>query len=79
MTKRALTQAELLDLPVTVDLPTAGRAFGLSRDGTYDLFKRGKFPVRTVPVGRGQRVPRAELFRVLGLDPSSGQQEGAPA
>jgi Helix-turn-helix domain len=65
--KSVLTQEELLALPVTVDVVTAGRAFGVSRDGTYDLLRRGEFPVRTVKVGRSRRVPRAELFRVLGV------------
>lgn len=71
MPSNALTQEELLALPVTIDVVTAGRAFGVSRDGTYDLLRRGEFPVRTVKVGRSRRVPRAELFRVLGIiDPS---------
>jgi hypothetical protein len=68
MATRALTHDELLALPVTVDVVTAGRAFGMSRDGTYDLLRRGEFPVRTVKVGRSHRVPRAELFRVLGIE-----------
>jgi hypothetical protein len=67
MGKHLLTQEELLELPVTVDVVTAGRAFGISRDGTYDLLRRDEFPVRTVRVGRCRRVPRAELFRVLGV------------
>jgi len=71
MASTALTQEELLALPVTVDVVTAGRAFGISPDGSNDLLRRGEFPVRTVKVGRLRRVPRAELFRVLGVtDPT---------
>ncbi len=75
MPSAALSQEELLALPVTVDVVTAGRAFGISRDGSYDLLRRGEFPVRTVKVGRLRRVPRAELFRVLGVrDPTLAEQ-----
>ena len=75
MANTALTQEELLALPVTIDVVTAGRAFGISRDGTYDLLRRGEFPVRTVKVGRLRRVPRAELLRVLGVkDPTVAEQ-----
>lgn len=77
MAARALTQDELLALPVTVDVVTAGRAFGISRDGTYDLIRRGEFPVRMVKVGRSYRVPRAELFRVLGVDPEAQPSDDA--
>lgn len=70
---RGMTKAELLALPVTVDIVTAGRAFGLGRSGAYDLAARGDFPCRVVKVGRARRVPRAELLRVLGLeDETSG-------
>jgi hypothetical protein len=62
-----MTQAELLALPVSVPVVDAGRALGLSRDGTYDLLRRKAFPVRTVRVGRYTKVPRAELLRFLGV------------
>lgn len=72
-----MTQAELLALPVTVPVVEAGRAFGLSRDGTYDLLRRGDFPCRTIKVGRYTRVPRAELLRALGVvDGSAEAQAG---
>lgn len=67
MTARAMTKDELLSLPVTVDLVTAGRAFGIGRSGSYDLAARGEFPCRIVRAGRALRVPRAELLRVLGI------------
>lgn len=64
---RTMSRDELLTLPVSVPLTDAGRAFGLSRDGAYYLLKRGEFPCRTIRVGRTTKVPRAELFRVLGI------------
>lgn len=62
-----MTLEELLSLPVSVPVVDAGRAFGLSRDGVYDLLRRNEFPCRTIKVGRTTRVPRAELLRVLGV------------
>jgi len=64
---RGMSHTELLALPVSVPIQEAGRAFGLSRDGAYYLLKRGQFPCRTIRVGRTTKVPRAELFRVLGI------------
>jgi hypothetical protein len=75
----SMTLDELLDLPVSVDVVTAGRALGLGRCGTYDVLARGEFPVRTVRVGRATRVPRAELFRVLGVDDSVIRGSHTPA
>ncbi|MEU3906335.1 integrase [Streptomyces goshikiensis] len=63
----ALTRAELLALPATVDLETAGRAFGLKRSTTYTLAKRGELPVRTLRLGRALRVVTAELHQALGV------------
>ncbi|MGW6880324.1 integrase [Streptomyces goshikiensis] len=65
----ALTRAELLTLPATVDLETAGRAFGLKRSTTYALAKRGELPVRTLRLGRALRVVTAELHEALGVRP----------
>jgi hypothetical protein len=60
---------ELLSLPVSVDLVTAGRAFGLGRTKAYDLARAGEFPCRVIPVGgRKYRVPRAAIFEALGIN-----------
>ncbi len=72
MPRNQLSYEQVLALPVTVDVVTAAHALGLSRDGAYDLLRRGEFPVRTIKVGRLRRVPRAELLRVLGIDPALG-------
>lgn len=64
---RTMTVEELLRLPVTVPVVEAGRAFGLSRDGVYDLLRRDEFPCRVLRAGRARVVARAELLRVLGV------------
>jgi hypothetical protein len=44
--KDGLSRAELLALPVTVNVPTAARALGLGRPTAYELARRGEFPCR---------------------------------
>ncbi len=51
---------------LTVSIPTAGRALGLGRNGSYDAAKRGIIP--TIDCGRKKPVPTAPLRRMLGLD-----------
>jgi excisionase family DNA binding protein len=63
-----MTLAELLAMPVMVDVATAARALGLSRSTGYELARRGEFPCRVLHVGSSYRVPTAELLRVLGID-----------
>lgn len=65
-----MTQAELLVLPVAVDLATAGRAFGLGRTKAFELARSGSFPCRVIPVGNKYRVPRSAIFEALGIDDS---------
>jgi excisionase family DNA binding protein len=72
--KDGLTRAELLVLPVTVDVPTAARALGLGRSTGYELARRGEFPCRVLRVGSSYRVPTADLMRVLGIEPSTPEE-----
>ena len=65
-TTKGMTLAELLALPLIVDITTA-RALGLSRSTGYQLARRGEFPCRVLHVGSSYRVPTAELLRVLGI------------
>ena len=46
--------------------PTAGKAFGLSRNGTYEAIRRGEIP--SIRVGGRIRVPTAAARRLLTLD-----------
>lgn len=58
---------ELLALPATVNVTTAGRALGIGRDKAYELIRTGNFPVRVLSLGETVRVPTAELWRALGV------------
>ncbi|MQA04286.1 MAG: integrase [Streptosporangiales bacterium] len=66
---QGLTRAELLALPVTVDIGTAARALGLGRSTGYELARCGEFPCRVLRIRSSYRVPTADLLRVLGVDP----------
>ncbi|MFE7803984.1 hypothetical protein ACFU51_04820 [Streptomyces sp. NPDC057430] len=68
-----LTRAELLALPVTVDVETAGRAFGLGRTTAYALAKANAFPCELVRAGRAYRVITADLLRVLHIAPENSE------
>lgn len=71
-----LTRAELLALPVVIDITTAARALGLGRSTAYELARRGEFPCRVLRIGSSYRVPTADLLRVLGID--LGEQPAPP-
>jgi hypothetical protein len=68
---REMTQDELQALPVSVDIVTAGRAWGLGRTKAYELARTGEFPCRVLKIGPAYRVTRADLFRSLGLTPDA--------
>lgn len=69
-----MTVAELLALPVVVDITTAVRALGLGRSTGYELARRDEFPCRVLRVGSSYRVPTAELLRLLGIRPDQRNQ-----
>jgi hypothetical protein len=66
-----MTHTELLDLPVSFDLATAGRAFGIGRAKAYELARTGRFPCKVLSVGATYRVTRSALLTALGIDPDT--------
>lgn len=64
----ALTFREIFNLPVSVDLRTAARAFGMCRGTAYRLVAREAFPCDTVRVGGRHRVLTVDLLRALGIE-----------
>ncbi|QFQ99275.1 integrase [Streptomyces phaeolivaceus] len=67
---QGLTRAELLALPVAVDLDTANRALSIGRSTGYALAKRGQYPCRVLRLGNAYRVVTAELHQLLGVNPA---------
>jgi hypothetical protein len=70
-----VNREELLALPVTVPLLTAGAAFALGRDATYDLARRQELPFRVLTLGRRKVVTKAALLDALGI---RDDEAGAP-
>jgi len=71
--KLEMTLDELLALPVSVDLVTAGRAFALGRTKSFELAQAGDFPCAVRLVGGRYRVPRSALLEALGVDPATAR------
>lgn len=67
-TSRTMTREELDGLPVSIDVPTAGRALGLSRTSAYIQANNGTFPLRVFRSGTRLLVATAELRRLLGVE-----------
>lgn len=63
-----LTEEEVRALPVTVDLPTAAKAWGIGRTTAYELARAGEFPCPVLPLGKRFKVTKAALMRALGYD-----------
>ena len=62
------TPEEVRALGVTIDVVTAGRILGLSRNTAYRLARAGAFPVPVLRAGAQYRVPVAGLLTALALD-----------
>lgn len=55
------------DMPLTMPVwPDAAQVLGIGRTTTYELIKRGEFPVRVLHLGKKSRVSRADLLAYLG-------------
>ncbi len=67
MTGPSMTVEEVIALPVSVDLATAGRALGVGRTKAHDMVTAGEFPVPVLRLGRRYRVNRVDLLRILGV------------
>ncbi len=64
----SISREELLALPPSTNLVTAGRAIGIGRTKAHQLARAGAFPVRVLRVGATYRVVTADLLALLGLE-----------
>lgn len=69
--QRGMSREELDSLPITIDVPTAGRALGLSRTTAYAQARDGALPVHVFRSGTRLLVATAELRRLLGVRDST--------
>jgi hypothetical protein len=68
---KALSIEEVLALPASIDVETAGRAVGIGRTTAHSLARRGEFPCKVHRIGSMYRVTRTDLLRFLGIhDPA---------
>jgi hypothetical protein len=74
-----LTPDEVLALPASVDIVTAGRALGFGRTKAHELARSGLWPVPLLRLGSRYRVRRSDLLEVLGIaDPPRNGDGPAP-
>lgn len=70
--RRGTQLDELLALPVAIDLDTSNRVLNIGRTKGFLLAKRGQYPCRVMRIGNTYRVSRADLLRLLNIDPNGG-------
>lgn len=71
MAIKGLTPEEILALDAAVDIPTAGKCFGMGRSKAYELARNGKFPVPVLPLGATFCVSRSAILAALGIEDTS--------
>lgn len=64
---RKWSAEEVLALPVTTELVTAGSVLGMGRSASYEQARAGTFPVPVLRVGSRYRVVTAHLIELLGI------------
>ncbi|MEU6039217.1 DNA-binding protein [Actinomadura sp. NPDC047616] len=74
---QGLSAEEVRNLPVIIDLITAGRALGIGRTKSYQLARTGDFPCRVWRVGRSYRVRTTDLQAILGITPPTPSRPSA--
>lgn len=75
-TVTALTLDQLLALPMTFGIETAGQAWGIGRTKSRELHRAEQFPVPVKRLGARLVCTKADLFASLGLN-LDGSPSGA--
>jgi excisionase family DNA binding protein len=76
-TRRGWSEADVLALPVVVDLPTAGDVLEIGRSRVYEMARTGELP--TLRLGTRYKVTRRQLLEMLGIDASEAGPTRPPA
>ncbi|GAA3829016.1 hypothetical protein GCM10022380_54450 [Amycolatopsis tucumanensis] len=69
---------QVLAMPPTIDVPTAGAVLGMNRDKAYKLVRDGEFPLPILRVGKRLRVSTDALLKYLGVEPDHSRDTHAP-
>lgn len=62
-----MNRAELDALPAVVDVSTAARVMGLSRNAAYELVRTNAWPTPVFRLGKLIRIPTAPMLELLGI------------
>ena len=62
-----MTLAELEALPLVMPVLRASKVLGIGKNQTYDLIKRGAYPVRVLEINGRFRVSKCDLLAYLGV------------
>lgn len=62
-----MTEDDLHQLPVVVDLVTAAAILGIGRTTAYEMVRTGRWPTPVLRLGHRIRVPTAALRELLSL------------
>lgn len=63
--KHPWTEAEVRQLGLHTDLPTAAQILGLGRSTAYDMVRQGDFPVPVLRLRNRIRVPVEPILNLL--------------
>jgi hypothetical protein len=77
-----MSRTELLALPVTTDLPTLARAFGISEPVARERQRRGEWEalgIRILRLGWKWRVITQDMLQALGVQPGPDRPESQGA
>ena len=66
-----MTEDDLHQLPVVVDLVTAAAVLGIGRTTAYGMVRTGRWPTPVLRLGHRIRVPTAALRELLSLSTAS--------
>ena len=71
-----MNRAEIDALPAVVDVNTAARVMGLSRNRAYQLVRANEWPTPVLRIGKLIRIPTAPMLDLLGINQSAVRTSG---
>jgi hypothetical protein len=60
-----LTEDDVRDLPVVVNVPTAAAVLGIGRSAAYELIRCDRWPTPTLRPGKSIRIPTGPLLELV--------------
>ncbi|WP_327703604.1 helix-turn-helix domain-containing protein [Streptomyces decoyicus] len=76
---KALSVAEVLQLPAMANAKQAFAAIGVSEYTGYELVRNDEFPIEPVRIGRAIKFRRTSILALLGLEDDNGAGGATPA